>query len=318
MKTGVGKTIFSIAILFCWTAIAGCAASDSGPQTEIGDPTMNMGGSGGSYTAGASGYSPAAGGASGYGPGAGVSAGAAPTTAGSGGAAGAAPVAGGSSSAVGGSVGTPSDGGASPAAAGSALVTENGWVSSTTNSFGIQGAWYVFCDSCDPGKPIGTSSISPSGDSPYATSSTICASGSAGQVPAIDGTSPAEYDWEGPTWGAGIGLNLSQQEGDPAVNSYANPQGIKGFQVSLSGSVDGGTIRVKYQVAGNEATDYCKEVSVPGTHSVLFSDATASCWQAGGASPSPTSVSAIQFQVVSNEVAAKSFDFCVDSLSPVP
>ena len=326
MKAGIGTLILSIAIPFGWAAVAGCSASDETPQTIVGDPNATSGGGAGYYNpyAGGAGYNPYLTGASGSTPGvAGAAAGTTPLpTAGAAGAAGTAPVAGSGGdvavagtggSVVGGTGGT----GATGTSAGTALITTNGWISGSTNSFGIQGAWYVFCDS--DGLPPGTSTISPSGDAPFAAATTICVSGSAGVIGTIPGTNPPQYDWGGATWGAGVGLNLNQLEGSPAASPYANPQGIKGFEVTLSGTVGGdSTIRVKYQVAGSAAIDYCTEVAVPGTHAVLFADTIASCWQAGGAPPSPTSISAIQFQVVSNQVAAKSFNFCVDSIAPIP
>jgi len=170
----------------------------------------------------------------------------------------------------------------------------DGWVDCSTNDIGIQGTFFTYEDG--NGSSI-TSNFS--GDE-------ICVEGTAGQI--IGG--------DNDTWGAGLGVNLHQDDAEADVETWnAGAMGISGFRFNLSAMPAGTGLRLVYQNAG---TDYCVAVTAAGAQTVLFDDTAEACWNAGGDAPSGTMMEAVKWQVTTNATSEHDFAFCISGLAAVP
>ena len=194
---------------------------------------------------------------------------------------------------------------------GTKIEFTDGWV--PLNDFGIQGSFYTFKDDMDSDGDtvIGTSLITP--DSFAGTGTRICASGTAGKVlPGTDGA--AAYD---DYWGAAIGFNLSQVEGEDAALPYnATTHMVTGFAFTLSGDAPlptGGELRFNVKVAG-DSNNYCAEITSIGEVSFRLSQLKKSCWMPEEVTPDPANLEALHWQYVTNVNDSYDFNLCIDEL----
>lgn len=173
------------------------------------------------------------------------------------------------------------------------ITPADGWVQcNTTDPIGIQGAFYTYGD--------GTSTITP--ESFSAAGEEICVTGNVAAT-ATD------------IWGAGVGFNLNQAEGSDDTNPWnATAAGITGIKFTLSALPAGGLLRLIYASGG---ADYCVEVTAAGEQTVLFSETTADCWEAGGDPPDVTTLESVKWQVAA-VTDSYAFDFCISAVSAVP
>lgn len=213
-------------------------------------------------------------------------------------------------------------GGAGGEASGGGLPIpfEDGWASEDQNELGIQGEFYTFSDSesdTDGNGSIGTSSIEPE---TFADSGAeICTHGSAGQV--LDGPD-GQPDYL-TYWGAAIGFNLNQEEGEDAALAYdATAHKVVGFSFVVAGSSPippVGELRFNLKVAG-DAHNYCTEIVAPGLSTFLFTDLWQDCWVVpSDTSPSldPTQLEALHWQYVTTSTASYDFDICISDLRAI-
>lgn len=172
------------------------------------------------------------------------------------------------------------------------ITPADGWVDCASNAIGIQGAFFTYDD--------GTSTIMP-GDF-AAAGAEICVTGTVAAT-ATD------------VWGAGVGFNLNQDVGSDTANAWdATAAGVSGISFNLSALPAGGLLRLIYASGG---VDHCVEITAAGEQTVLFSETTAECWEAGGAAPPATTLESVKWQVaaVTDEYA---FDFCISAVAAVP
>jgi len=162
----------------------------------------------------------------------------------------------------------------------------------TTEPIGIQGAFYTYGDE-------DTSTITPAD---FSAAADICVSGTIG-------ASSAD------TWGAGVGFNLNQAEGSETKNPWnATAAGISGISFTIDTLPTGGLVRM---ISESGDADYCVEITTAGAQTVLFSETSADCWEAGGAAPDATTLTAVKWQVAA-VTAEYPFDFCISAVSAVP
>jgi hypothetical protein len=182
------------------------------------------------------------------------------------------------------------------------LVSQTGWVNGTGNTLEIQGAFYTFSDENDGG----SSTILPE-DYAMAAPNEICASGEGALVPDMESF--------GSHWGAGIGFNLSQIPMDDTAYPYdAASHGVQGISFRITGTAVPVTLRFKAVVEGQDGANYCTAV-VSGANNVRFAELYDECWLGStGETPDLTQLTALQWQVVTNDVTATPFDFCIEDL----
>lgn len=194
----------------------------------------------------------------------------------------------------------------------SCLIVPNpdtGWVDGAKNDCKIQGAWYVYSD-CTTSPDDCTQGQEPT---PGATTGIP----NTGGVMCTRGTTvPTGTDYT-KKWGAGIGLNLNQQQpGDSSKNPISLlSKPIKGFTFTLSGPVVPGKINVKFPTPATENAAHFKEITAPGTYQALFSDAVQPNWVDAKVDLVPGNVVSVEFQVVASPTDPVPFDFCVERLS---
>lgn len=195
----------------------------------------------------------------------------------------------------------------------------DGWAALTENTFGIQGSFYTFKDDMDSDNDtvIGMSTIMPSD---FAGSGTqVCASGNASVVGfETDGTTLAYGDY----WGAAIGFNLSQVEGEDAALPYsATANGVIGFSFTIGGTNPipaDGEVRFNIKVAGDDH-NYCQPILASGNSTFLLSEMVQDCWLSTPGRPTAdaTNLEALHWQFVTNDSNSYMFDLCVTELRAV-
>jgi len=242
------------------------------------------------------------------------------------------PIGSGGSGPAGGNVGT---GGGDPGAGGApaspnSIALGGSWADTTGNTVGIQGAFYILEDAVKEGALIEGDGLvhSDFDDAANPTPGVIdaskfddttpapCISGVAAQVKAADPAAEKPYS---EIWGGGIGMNLNEVggEGSTPMPYDAVAAGVAGFEFTVSGDVQGATVRFKATQAGL-TDDFCKTISVvPGqTVKVLLNELEHSCWEPDGVLLDTTKLEAIQWQIVTKDSTAYTItNFCVNSLA---
>ena len=188
-----------------------------------------------------------------------------------------------------------------------------GLVDGTTNSWGINGAWFTYSDVTSGGNSTITGSVSANGG--------YCAQGDAAEV--ID----SEY---GTYWGAGIGLNLCQvAEGGDADTTYnigtcpTDLSSIIGFRMILTGDIGPNEFRVTFAETGRDESTYIPaNASDIGTSvDYLFADSTITYLSTFPDDTHPVidvaNVQALQLQVSTAVGAASPYNFCVENIEPI-
>jgi hypothetical protein len=118
-------------------------------------------------------------------------------------------------------------------------------------------------------------------------------------------------------WGGAIGFNLNQAEGDdpPAEPFDASAAGVTGFGFDVSALPIGGQLRFNVLVAGEDTNNYCAAITAPAGNQFHWTDLKLSCWAAEDATPDPTRIQAVHWQIVTNDSGPFDFDFCVTNIT---
>jgi hypothetical protein len=205
------------------------------------------------------------------------------------------PAAGGSGQA--GNAGT-STGGAGGGAASGVPVT-NGYL---TQGTAVKGTVWTSADSL--------------GSTITRTPASMCASGTAIQIPTTD--AGPNYS----AWGAGMGWNLNQDMTDAGAGATngADLSAFTKIAIGLSGAT-GLTLRVQLEVKdadGGASTYYCAALPTTGTGAagVALSSLTQACWNSGGTAFDPQTMrpSAVAVNIVTSTSQAYTFNFCIPQL----
>jgi hypothetical protein len=146
-----------------------------------------------------------------------------------------------------------------------------------------------------------------------AANNTMCVSGTAIQIPTVDGAP----DYSG-AWGVDLGWNLNETLfGDGGSEKLAADVSNKtSINVGLSGAT-GLTLRVQFEVVtGGTSAYYCATLPVTGG-AIPIANLRTDCWGATGLPFDKATMQPISFaiQVVTDTGKAYPFDFCVTSLS---
>jgi hypothetical protein len=223
---------------------------------------------------------------------------------------------------TGGSGATGGTGGAS----GEAITwTDMGWIDGMANTYGIQGPWYSYND-CDDAMPVGlpctqpdTGMMGPDGKPGWsATAEKVCTKGVAPLVTEYQGM-PA-YSLQ---WGAGIAFDLNSTGGENAVkNDYdAAGEGITGFAFDIISNTTPPTptqVRVNYKTKMTGDNSHFVPIPLSKANAeVRFADAMQGSWVMGAdvvPNVPANALESIQFQIATDDVAAKPFDFCVSNM----
>jgi hypothetical protein len=215
-------------------------------------------------------------------------------------------------------------GGARGGAAGQPLTPDStGWVDvSTTGTTGIQGPWYAVTDSTDclgNGHPAAACSmlVTPdpaAGAFPPTADLGMCAVGVVAQVIAGPDGQP-DY---GHLWGAHIGFNLN--DGNP----YDAPaHGVTGLAFHIdSEPAEGARMQVLLATAATGydsplwggATAETSPVHI-GRNEIRWADVGGPTYIAEPPRFDPAQILSIQFGVKTDELAPKSFAFCISAVT---
>jgi hypothetical protein len=284
----------------------GATASGGSVGTGSGGSSASGGSPGSGGSSSSSGGSPGSGGStsSGGSPGSGGT----PATGGATGTGGT-PATGGAT----GTGGTPATGGAGGGPVAGPLQFVGGWVDATTNIYGIQGSIYTFKD---PGGSV----ISPdcsTGAACFGGTTTpttkFCVNGTDATVLSGDYT---DY------WGAAVGFDLNVPAGGTKTTYPAQSHNVVGFSMNLTNTTyPSDKVQFTYSVYNGSGTDqYCVQALNSGPNYVYFSNTQTLCYSTGG-TPFPSSevngVVALQWQVSASPDGPVSFNYCIDSLTPI-
>jgi hypothetical protein len=217
--------------------------------------------------------------------------------------------------------GTKGGGGSTGTGTSTVLTADmTGWVDHTTNSLGIQGAWYAYGDG------YGTTGTPP-GDCKAATCSVItapvpgsgafaptgtaqCTAGTAAIVPTA-----ADY----PTvWGGGIGFDLNNTGGaNPVKSPYDAPTNkVIGFSFTID-MVPLGGIRVEIPTPTTGSTAHFKTITTAGPQTVLLSEVLQGSWVVPATTIDPKALLSVQFHVPTTMSSPVPYTFCVDKFAAV-
>jgi hypothetical protein len=190
-----------------------------------------------------------------------------------------------------------------PVGTGPNLIASNGWVDGASNGLGIQGALFTYQD--------GTLRTEIAAVAEAGTGTGYCVSGSVAEV--------LNMDFSG-TWGAVAALNLNQAVGSEAVGPYdAAAHAVVGFGFDIVGDTAGALRFVVKQHLVHDG--FCiNNVPSCGTGcsvEFLLEDLTQNCWTPGGATPDPTSLSALEWQITAKAGSPTPFDYCIENIHAV-
>jgi hypothetical protein len=226
----------------------------------------------------------------------------------------------------------PSDAAAATGGTGVPLAPDpNGYLGPSSNSVGIQGAWYAYGDDWGSnGAPPGDCEVkgmhasstcstitfppaataSDAGDGgytstfPQSTPGTMCLSGTAAKVLASDYSN---------MFGIGIGLDFNNQ-GGVKMPYDATANHVVGFSFSIAGIPTGASVRVELPIPATDGSGDAWSVSVAtdGPHTVDLTTAASDthhlspAFTPTGTQPAfdATKIESIQFQVPTNTAAA--------------
>jgi hypothetical protein len=200
----------------------------------------------------------------------------------------------------------------------------DGWVDAAANTYGVQGPWYSYND-CDDAMPLGlpctqpdTTMMGPDDKPGWTTSAEkVCTKGVAPVVTMYQGM--LAYSQQ---WGAGIALDLNSTGGMDAMKlDYdAAAKGIKGFTFDIISNTTPPTpaqVRVNFKTkATGDASHFVLVDLSAANKQVLFMDAMQGSWVTGAAVQdlAVNALEAVQFQIFTDAIAAKPFDFCVSNM----
>ncbi len=208
-----------------------------------------------------------------------------------------------------------------------ASSTTGNWIGgdsavSTDNPCGVQGAIYAYSDlgldktSCSADDSVQVPPRDPANTDPAARLSPCsggkcCISGTTSLWPMSGSTT----DYNASVWGGGIGITLNDA-GSGATSSKQAYAGIAtGFNLQLSGTLNGQVIRLGYtQSATDQATPF-KQITSLGSTSLPFTGVTCPTWTSPCVAPGLHPYD-LQILVVGGDFAG-AFNICIDSMTPI-
>jgi len=224
----------------------------------------------------------------------------------------------------GGKSGGATGGSGSPSAGVVLTVSDTGWVDTSTNSLGIQGAWYAYGDATDCvaaghaatdcsviTKPASTGFAAVAGNK-------LCTAGTAAKV--INGTNGMP-DYSG-IWGTGIGIDLNTTGGANSTKSpyNATAKGVTGIEFTIDNLPLGG-LRVEFPTPAttsgsaywNGKTSNTSPV-VTGVNTIKWADVSGPMYLASPPAFDPTMILSVQFHVPTGTSGSSAFDYCISNL----
>jgi hypothetical protein len=213
-------------------------------------------------------------------------------------------------------------------------ATGTGWISATSNAFGIQGSWYPYADGQGPdgqgqgpcqmgGYPPSACSVltaPPPGNffSPSAQGA-MCVAGSVGRV-VNNAMGQPDFDH---IWGAGIGFDFADSGGTPpVVGPYnATAKGIAGIAFDLD-MVPAPGIRVDFLTPTTEnnpaswggLTLALSPVKV-GRNEIRWAEVGGPNYIAPPPAFDPTRLLSVHFHVPADTASSATFSFCVSNVA---
>jgi hypothetical protein len=220
------------------------------------------------------------------------------------------------------------------------LPDSNGWVDRSTNSLGIQGAWYPYGDGTDGTVAMGKGSCQAKGKHADSACSAIvapvpgagtfapsdkktgrmCTSGVVARVADVVGANPTP-DYSN-MWGAGIGLDLAGATGGSSKGSIdVVAKRITGFSFDID-NVPSPGLRVELATRATDGSTaghnywgataaYPPSPVKAGTNTVHWADFVGP----KGAGTDTGHVQSIQFHVPTTAASAESYSFCISNLT---
>jgi hypothetical protein len=328
MRRMVGHRSTTLGLLALLGALS-CTDKDGTESSGTGGTSSGAGGTSGSGGTAATGGTAGKGGRGGAAGGgrAGSTTGGSTSTGGLGGLAGS--VSGGDG---GGSAGSDGEAGSSGAsgeggAANDSGITwdDAGFITASDNDFGIRGSWFFETDCAEAmprGLPCTTPDVTlegPDGRPGWSVSSEkVCVKGIAPQVIQDPMTTMLAYEAQ---WGARIGFELNGTGSAVRQPYNANAQGILGFTfdiVAQTTPAQPADVRVNFVTTGTTSDPHFQAVTLSSTNqTLLFSDAFQGAWVLTPVDLDTTELTAITFQISTNVVAARPFDFCISNVRVV-
>ncbi len=193
------------------------------------------------------------------------------------------------------------------------VAPQDGFVLASTNSLGIEGAFYTASDA-----PPGSSTILPQS---FAQSGPdICVSGTASQV-ADDGNGMFNYARD---WGVLVSLNLSQVAGSSTPGPWSRDTeagSVSGFSFTLTGPVIPSSLAFSAWPFGVVLGNHCIQMGPQTTGAsviVPFAELALDCYApGGGALPADAALARLQWSIQTNTNAPVPFDFCIEDLAAI-
>ena len=213
------------------------------------------------------------------------------------------------------------------------MPNAEGFMKSSENDLGIQGAWYSFgCTGA---------TLEPAEGARFDNPGKMCFKGTAPKVIDQDGDGSLDYST---IWGAGIGFDLCAESEEEAADAGVIDAGILttkyplsacpynadlatkliGVAVRLSGVVNAVELRVQFNEGDNVANSYYRvapaDVAAGTVMKVEFEDPLVKTHynpklKPGGADPN--NILAIQFMIPTNDSDPVDWDFCVEDIAAI-
>lgn len=211
------------------------------------------------------------------------------------------------------------------------VPAEDGWVDMTSNTLGIQGAWYAYGDAYDEAKCINNGwtadqcsridTPDPLGMSFPNTGGAMCTSGEVAQVLTKEGETDPDYS---NMWGAGIGLDLNNAGGEGAVKMEwdATAAGVTGVAFDIDMVAP---LRVEFPMTATEghvdgsnywgASSSWPNSPIMAGHNELYWGAVHHPNDAVPLDPNNVKILGIQFHVPANTSSSTPYAFCISNLT---
>jgi hypothetical protein len=204
-------------------------------------------------------------------------------------------------------------------ASGGPLQFVGGYVASTTNSYGIQGAVYTFDDGAGSViSPDCTTGAACFGGTTTPTTK-FCVNGS--DVAVALNPTMTDYDYAA-YWGAAVGFDLNVPTSGTRQPYVASAHHVLGFSMTLTNTVyPTDKVQFSYLVYnGSSNVAYCVAQLNPGPNTVYFTNTVSNCYTTGGVGLTTTNADnlvALQWQVPGSPLSATPFNYCIDNLTPL-
>jgi hypothetical protein len=193
------------------------------------------------------------------------------------------------------------------------------------NPCGVQGAIFAYSDlGIDKAGGSADDTIQSPARDPASTDSTVrlspclggkcCISGATSRWP-VSGTTT---DYTASVWGGGIGITLNDRGAGTSSSKLAYSGPATGFNLQLSGTLNGQSVRVLYTQSATDMEAPFKQIASLGQVSVPFTGVggpTCATWYTSCVAPGMHPFD-LEIQVVGGDVAG-TFSLCIDSITPI-